>query len=967
MKNILIFIILFTGISGTGFASAQMPDLFHPIIPDTGKRSYKALIIGINYNDLLYPENDAKALAGLLKEKYGFQEPILLTGSENTTKQKIVQAVETLIRDSREEDSILIYYSGHGSLDKKKNEGWWIPSDARNRDKSTWLSNNWLRDQISRMKARHVLLIADACYAGTIYPYERTRGDEINDKFYREKYKSKSRFAMTSAGAKEEASDKEIGQNSVFAHFLINTLETNTKPYLCTDELYYFFAPRVSDRLTQTPRLGVLDFEDHQGGQFIFWTQYAKADAKVKTDAGKYPAPSPGESKANADDLPLPAGTANSYALLIGIEEYQGSGLISLAGSGNDIDLIREVLKNRYEFDDKNIIVLKNRNAGHSAIEQAFSDLAGRVRPGDRIYIHYSGHGSCTPNLDEQEPEKNDQTWVSYGSRCSDKKEKDNYDILDDEINEWLIPILSKTELVVFVSDSCHSASVCRGEDAPLIRAAPADTREHLLGRNQFSSSKSYNAIFIGAAQDDESAAEFRTEDDKAYGMFTWFWAQTLQQAQPGETWHDLFQRVRIKVTERRGSQHPQIKGSRNMPVFGGEFKPAPPRIPVIKVNADELTAVIGAGTLTGIAQGSVFRKYDPRMKNTADLPLLTIRQTRPFDSLAEISGKMKPGDLVVEESHAYDLKPIPVFLNADFPLDADRSLMQQLQAVLKERELSAFIPAADQKACEMLLYVLRPKKEKGEYIRKNISDTLPRSFPDQPPEVWILTDTEKLLNENLRISFKDPQKGMEMLKRNLKKIARIRDLKKLASETGPKTEFRTIIWEPAYRCPESDPDCLHLPDGRSYQKQGEYHYREMEGKILSSENLLTFAVKNLSDKSCYVYFIDITPDGKIQAVFPTMEDNQEDALIRPLEERDYREVAALASNQAGEETVKIIVTELPIDVALLESEGFARDEKKEMNPLEKLLSNAMDGTRGEVIRIRNAQWGTMQYSFQVK
>ncbi|MEZ4527157.1 MAG: hypothetical protein R2941_14665 [Desulfobacterales bacterium] len=69
MKNLLIFIILFTGVSCTGFTSTEMSDLFHPIIPDTGKRSYKALIIGINYSNLLYPENDAKALAGLLKKK----------------------------------------------------------------------------------------------------------------------------------------------------------------------------------------------------------------------------------------------------------------------------------------------------------------------------------------------------------------------------------------------------------------------------------------------------------------------------------------------------------------------------------------------------------------------------------------------------------------------------------------------------------------------------------------------------------------------------------------------------------------------------------------------------------------------------------------------------------------------------------------------------------------------------------
>ncbi|MEZ4527158.1 MAG: caspase family protein [Desulfobacterales bacterium] len=204
-----------------------------------------------------------------------------MTGSENTTGQKIVQAVEALVRDSREEDSILIYYSGHGSLDKKRNEGWWIPSDttedARHESFPTWLRIR------STNEARLVLLIADACYAGTIYPYERTRGEEINDKFYREKYKSKSRFAMTSAGAKEEASDKEIGQNSVFAHFLINALKTNSKPYLCVDELYYYFAPRVSDWLSQTPKTGRTGCENHQGGQFIFGyrtSRISETDAK---------------------------------------------------------------------------------------------------------------------------------------------------------------------------------------------------------------------------------------------------------------------------------------------------------------------------------------------------------------------------------------------------------------------------------------------------------------------------------------------------------------------------------------------------------------------------------------------------------------------------------------------------------------------------------------------------------------
>lgn len=89
------------------------------------------------------------------------------------------------------------------------------------------------------------------------------------------------------------------------------------------------------------------------------------------------------------------------------------------------------------------------------------------MQPGDFVYIHYSGHGSQTADLNFDEYSGNDQTWVSYGARQDENeqkdKQKDNYDVLDDEIDNWLSDLYAKTDQIVFVSDSCHSATVFRG------------------------------------------------------------------------------------------------------------------------------------------------------------------------------------------------------------------------------------------------------------------------------------------------------------------------------------------------------------------------------------------------------------------------------------------------------------------------------------------------------------------------
>lgn len=181
--------------------------------------------------------------------------------------------------------------------------------------------------------------------------------------------------------------------------------------------------------------------------------------------------------------LPQFASASTKYALLIGIENYKGTGFASLDGPANDIDLAAKILTDKFKFSEDNIIILVNQQASHLKIQAAFTELAKKVGQDDFVYIHYSGHGSFTKDLNGDERSGFDQTWVSFGARKNtDTANLNHYDILDDELNEWLQAIYAKTEQVVLVSDSCHSATVTRG-NAPKTRAAPVDLRHHPLGK----------------------------------------------------------------------------------------------------------------------------------------------------------------------------------------------------------------------------------------------------------------------------------------------------------------------------------------------------------------------------------------------------------------------------------------------------------------------------------------------------
>ena len=667
--------------------------------------------------------------------------------------------------------------------------------------------------------------------------------------------------------------------------------------------------------------------------------------------------------------IPTTVIAAGKHALLIGIQDYGDTPFNSLKGPVNDIKLTEDVLRKRFGFSNENFITLLDDKATHTGIEEAFEALIKRVNPDDFVYIHYSGHGSQTADLNGDE--KKDQTWVSYGARTSDEAHKDNYDVLDDEINAWLAHLYDKTDKVVFVSDSCHSATVSRG--FTLNRATDDDDRPHMLGQLAYARPAIERGIRVGAARDYESAVDFRREDGQHYGIFTWHWVQNLQQAQAGDTWNHIYKRTYAQVTAKRGIvQQPQMAGERSQQVLGGGFTPQPPTIPVTRINDNWIK--MPAGSLSGVTVGSVYRLYKPQHPNPQSLPHLKITQVKPFASYGKPEGTFQTGDLVVGESHAYHFTPIKVSLEADFPNGKDKPLLQAIRAAFQasadSMKLLAYRLIDDPSNAELRLHLLRPKRQNGSPIRRAKNDHLPKYFPNQPPELWVMTPEQRpFYEEFLQMRFANLTRGIELLQNNLTKLARIRELKALQSRRSRRlpVTLQSYLLSSDDSC-LSGPDCLELPNNFGWhRKTGPYTLQEVETHTLKKDEILTFSLHNRSRRrDYYCYIFNISPDGAIASIFPEPEDIKEYARVNARGTLDLIGETGLKAEWVGEETIKFIISRYPIDVSLLEQDAFEQ-RGGNFNPLEMLLfAHTVYGKRGRV-SLRNDEWATGSAAFEVR
>ena len=254
------------------------PNGFGETVGLTASGEFHALLIGVNeyshpyWPKLTSPVADVKLLGGVLERRYGAKLRRLI----NPTKGEIVTEIRFLANTLTKDDSLMIYFGGHGhrSLDGRK--GYWILTDGRD-EETTWFDHDELKSIINKFDATNILIVSDSCFSGLLtanFKSAQNLAKEISTELFNKYLRTRSIMTYSSGGL-EEVPDTGSGDNSIFAHQLSRFFTKQEGPFTIS-QLHASVSRvvagevRVKLNLRQRPQLGSLPFHGHIGPDFVF-------------------------------------------------------------------------------------------------------------------------------------------------------------------------------------------------------------------------------------------------------------------------------------------------------------------------------------------------------------------------------------------------------------------------------------------------------------------------------------------------------------------------------------------------------------------------------------------------------------------------------------------------------------------------------------------------------------------------
>jgi hypothetical protein len=616
------------------------------------------------------------------------------------------------------------------------------------------------------------------------------------------------------------------------------------------------------------------------------------------------------------------------WALLIGINRYPNfAPRGQLSGCVNDIQVMRQVLEQSFNFPESHVVSLKDEQATRAGILTAMNELVARIGQDDIVVFHYSGHGSQMTDVEGDEPDGLDETIVPFDSG---RFPHENRDIKDDEIYIWLKDLTAKTSAATLIFDCCHSGTIVREDFGGEVRQVEADLRRPselppspipLAVRGGLDGGRDVGPsgwlplgeryVLISGCSRDEKACEVQEPAGVCHGALTFFLSQELLKAEPGTSYRDVFEALAPRLSSRFSDQHPQLEGARDLQVFGVDRIEPMKFVPVVQRAADRV--ILGGGAACGLTEGSEWAVYPASTKavapGAAPLGVVALTKVNAVTSEARLLREVQPGAVMagqraVEESHAVDSR-LPVEVVAP-PGQNVSALLDGLAAskVLRRAEADGFAKAR-----------VSLREETWKVIGEDGDLLMPVHHRFEPGVVRLLLD-------------------------NLEKIARLRltaDLRNDASALKGKVDFElfrktTLTLE----TPELDADNRPL---------------FFEGDDVAMR------IVNRHDAPLFVYVLDLGLTGRIQLVYPVS--GAEDSLlpgktleVGVLPGREIKlyipdefpyPAAGPGEEIEGIETLKLLVTTHPADFQPLFQSGV-REGRGAAGSLSDLLSTTFGG-----------------------
>jgi len=235
-----------------------------------------AVVVGIGaFQDsrippLRFTVPDAQGFYDVLTDpNYGGvpQDHVKLLLDEGATYQSIKSAIGSwLPKNAREDDTVIIYYSGHGA--PENNKTYWVTHNANIDDLyATALNNNEISDMLDEIESKRILTFLDSCYsAATVNRSNQTRDVMVEIPW--DQFMGEGKVTISASNGKQLSLELESYGHGVFTYYLLKGMQgeadgmagVERDGMIEVEELWNFVRSSVTDAAkkrgnTQTPVL----------------------------------------------------------------------------------------------------------------------------------------------------------------------------------------------------------------------------------------------------------------------------------------------------------------------------------------------------------------------------------------------------------------------------------------------------------------------------------------------------------------------------------------------------------------------------------------------------------------------------------------------------------------------------------------------------------------------------------------
>jgi len=220
---------------------------------------YKALLIANSkyenepheLPELKGPPNDIRGLEDVLTHpQVGLHQHENINSILNATSSEIQIEIENFFSNASRNDQLLLYYSGHGKLDIRKNLYLCTRDTSVQRLFTSSIPDVMIDNMIALSKSNRIIVILDCCNSGAF------KGEfEIPQNL-----KGEGRFVITSSRSVEPSVDAKTEEDySAFTKHLIQALlssevDVNRDQFISLNEVYNYLLPKLREETKQYPK-----------------------------------------------------------------------------------------------------------------------------------------------------------------------------------------------------------------------------------------------------------------------------------------------------------------------------------------------------------------------------------------------------------------------------------------------------------------------------------------------------------------------------------------------------------------------------------------------------------------------------------------------------------------------------------------------------------------------------------------